>query len=40
MKDIRDGIKNDKVSKSSPVNTLPLILDVDDFKVIHETFSI
>ncbi|XP_041000120.1 exocyst complex component SEC10b-like [Juglans microcarpa x Juglans regia] len=32
MKDSRDGIKNDKVSKSSPANSLPLILDVDDFK--------
>lgn len=33
MKDSRDAVKNDKASKSSSVSSLPLILDVDDFKV-------
>lgn len=33
MKDSRDAVKNDKSSKSSSVSPLPLILDVDDFKV-------
>lgn len=32
MKDSRDAVKNDKASKSSSVSSLPLILDVDDFK--------
>ncbi|XP_059444471.1 exocyst complex component SEC10a-like isoform X3 [Corylus avellana] len=32
MKDSRDAVKNDKASKSSAVSSLPLILDVDDFK--------
>jgi hypothetical protein len=33
MKDSRDAVQNDKSSKSSSVSPLPLILDVDDFKV-------
>lgn len=33
MKDSRDGTKTDRISKSSSVNSLPLILDIDDFKV-------
>ncbi|XP_043714993.1 exocyst complex component SEC10b-like isoform X2 [Telopea speciosissima] len=32
MKESRDGTKNDRVAKSSSVSSLPLILDVDDFK--------
>ncbi|KAJ7962462.1 exocyst complex component sec10 [Quillaja saponaria] len=32
MKDTKDGITNDKLSKSSSVSSLPLILDIDDFK--------
>uniref|UniRef100_A0A2P2M2G4 Exocyst complex component SEC10-like n=1 Tax=Rhizophora mucronata TaxID=61149 RepID=A0A2P2M2G4_RHIMU len=32
MKEGRDGIWNDKNSKSSLAGSLPLILDVDDFK--------
>ncbi|KAB1219497.1 Exocyst complex component SEC10 [Morella rubra] len=32
MNERRDGIKNDKISNSSPASSLPLILDVDDFK--------
>jgi hypothetical protein len=37
MKDSRDAVKNYKASKSSAVSTLPLILDVDDFKVGFKT---
>lgn len=33
MKEIRDGTKGDKHSKTSSVNSVPLILDIDDFKV-------
>ena len=33
MKDNKDGVKNDRISKSSSIGSLPLILDVDDFKV-------
>ncbi|KAF4386656.1 hypothetical protein F8388_006611 [Cannabis sativa] len=32
MKESNDGFKNDKLSKSSSVNSLPLILDIEDFK--------
>ncbi|CAK7348817.1 unnamed protein product [Dovyalis caffra] len=32
MKQSRDGIKSDRNSKSSSVASLPLILDIDDFK--------
>ncbi|OVA16950.1 Exocyst complex component Sec10-like [Macleaya cordata] len=32
MKESRDGSKGDKISKSSSVSSLPLILDIDDFK--------
>lgn len=32
MKEIRDGTKGDKHSKTSSVNSVPLILDIDDFK--------
>ncbi|KAF8413236.1 hypothetical protein HHK36_001212 [Tetracentron sinense] len=32
MKESIDGIKDDKVSKPSSVSSLPLILDIDDFK--------
>lgn len=33
MKESRDGIKSNRHAKSSSVSSLPLILDVDDFKV-------
>ncbi|CAN6566191.1 unnamed protein product [Malus baccata var. baccata] len=32
MKEGRDGTKSDRMSKSSSVSALPLILDIDDFK--------
>ncbi|KAJ4728212.1 exocyst complex component sec10 [Melia azedarach] len=32
MKESRDGIRNDRISKSSSVGSIPLILDIDDFK--------
>lgn len=33
MKAGRDGTKGDKITKSESVSSLPLILDIDDFKV-------
>lgn len=33
MKESRDGTRNDRSAKSSSVSTVPLILDIDDFKV-------
>lgn len=33
MKESRDGIKSDRRAKSSSVSSLPLILDIEDFKV-------
>jgi hypothetical protein len=33
MKDSIDGIRSNRNSKSSSVASLPLILDIDDFKV-------
>ncbi|KAI6707717.1 hypothetical protein NL676_010679 [Syzygium grande] len=32
MKESRDGTRNDRSAKSSSVSTVPLILDIDDFK--------
>ncbi|KAL5792329.1 hypothetical protein ACOSP7_000923 [Xanthoceras sorbifolium] len=32
MKESRDGISKDKISKSASASSLPLILDIDDFK--------
>ncbi|KAJ8748978.1 hypothetical protein K2173_013417 [Erythroxylum novogranatense] len=32
MKEIRDGVKSDRRSKSSSAGSLPLILDIDEFK--------
>lgn len=36
MKESRDGIGHDRISKSSSVSSIPLILDIDDFKVNTE----
>lgn len=36
MKESRDGISHDRISKSSSVSSIPLILDIDDFKVNTE----
>lgn len=33
MKESRDGVKSYRLSKTSSVGSLPLILDIDDFKV-------
>ena len=40
MKGSRDGTRKDQVSKSSSVSSLPLILDIEDFKVNTQNFSV
>ncbi|KAM4071588.1 hypothetical protein ACB094_11G071900 [Castanea mollissima] len=40
MKESRNEMKNDRTSKSSSVSSLPLILDVDDFKIDGRLYNL
>lgn len=38
MKETKSGTRTDRSSKSPSTDSYPLVLDIDDFKVMHQLF--